>query len=478
MEADIMADLNKIKLPVSIAGSNVFGRYPKIDPQQTYNMFISDGWAVDFAGHKRQVDIEQEGEGRGIFYSPRYNHMLAVITNGVYIIDESIDAAKIAEIDTFAGDVFFAENNANQIAICDKQDIYIFDYTAASPAFQKVIIIDFIPIHIAFQDGYFIAAAADKAEWRLSALNDGFTWGDAAENVGEFQTKADSVVACIPVPGKENQLMVMGSIVTQFWTDRGLALFPYQRNTGFNIDYGCLNAATIASGDNFVIWLGANEKSGPVIMYTSGGTVNQVSTDGINFKLSQLANPENAYGFLFKQDGHLFYQLTFPGDKDNLTLLYDFTTDKFFSLTDEFMNFHIAKRLAYFKNSYYFVSFRDGDIYELNNKFTEYDGEIIPRVRVTDTLRAPDTAPFIGHHLSFPIEQGYADEESRLDFAISKDGGASFGNYVPFPLNTLGTRKNHLDMWDFGYCNELTFQMRVHTHGRIAMTDGIAEIYK
>jgi hypothetical protein len=136
------------------------------------------------------------------------------------------------------------------------------------------------------------------------------------------------------------------------------------------------------------------------------------------------------------------------------------------------------KRLSYFKNSYYFVSFRDGNIYELNSKFTEYNGDIIPRIRVTDTVRAPDTSPFIGHHLSFPMEQGYSDKDSRLDFAISKDGGASFSSYGDADLNALGTRKNHLDMWNFGYCNELTFQLRVHTHGRAAMGDGEVEVYK
>ena len=152
----------------------------------------------------------------------------------------------------------------------------------------------------------------------------------------------------------------MGSTVTEPWQDVGATLFPYQRNSSVNIDYGCLNPATIAFNENFVIWLAANEKSGPFIAYSTGGDINKISTDGIDFKFTQLKNPANSYGFLFRQDGHQIYQITFPDD--NLTYIYDFNTKKFFTLCDENFNAHIAKRIAFLIDKYYFVSFVDGNL--------------------------------------------------------------------------------------------------------------------
>jgi len=296
-----------------------------------------------------------------------------------------------------------AENNAGQVAICDRKNLYIYNTTTG--ILQKVVPpFPFTPIYIEFQDTYFIAVQEGSNKWYLSAPNDGLTWN--AANFGPLQTKPDLVVATKRFPGRGGQLFVMGETVTEPWVDVGYQLFPYQRTSSYNIDYGCLSSATIAAGDTFIVWLGVNEKSGPVIMYSSGGDVEQISNDGINFKLAQLKHPENSYAFLFKQDGHLFYQITFAYEEDNLTLAFDFNTKKFFTLCDKNMNSHIAKRISYFNNNYYFVSFIDGNLYEMNSIYTDYDGEEIPRIRIPATLRTPDGSPFVGNNLSFIMEQG------------------------------------------------------------------------
>jgi hypothetical protein len=37
--------------PLNLVGSSVFGRYPKISIEKTYNMFESQGWMVPYAGY-------------------------------------------------------------------------------------------------------------------------------------------------------------------------------------------------------------------------------------------------------------------------------------------------------------------------------------------------------------------------------------------------------------------------------------------
>jgi hypothetical protein len=93
-----------IDIPVKIVGSTIFGRYPKISVEQTFNMFISDDWLVPYAGYKKIVNIGG-GEGRAVFNSTRYNHLIVIIDNDVYSINEAMFATKIASIDTYNGDV-------------------------------------------------------------------------------------------------------------------------------------------------------------------------------------------------------------------------------------------------------------------------------------------------------------------------------------------------------------------------------------
>jgi hypothetical protein len=271
-------------------------------------------------------------------------------------------------------------------------------------------------------------------------------------------------------------LFLIGKTVTEQWYDLGYQLFPYQRNSFFNIDYGCLSAATVASQEDLVVWLAANEQSGPVIMVSQGGAPMPLSTDGINFKLAQLTTPQDSYGFIFKQDGHTFYQITFP--TDNLTLLYDFNTKRFYHLCDKYMNYHIAKRVCFFNDAYYFVSFNDGKLYEISSNFTTYNGDEIPRIRVTDPFRLPDNSAFITNEFNFIIEQGESQTVQRVDFSISKDGGQSFSNILTKNLNQTALRRNRLRFWNLGRTNDLTMQFRFWSKGRFVCGDGTMSIYQ
>lgn len=531
-------------VPLDIVGSTKFGRYPKISVEETYNMIISDDFLVPFAGHELSTEIINSEAGRGIFTSVRYNHMIAVIGNGVYAIASNNSASLVGSINTFEGTVFIDENNTNEIAICDQQDIWIYSYLTGG--FVKATdgsnpTLGFRPGYISYQNGRFIAAALDTATWRLSSLGEGKTWPNDTFHVGTFQTKPDSVVATQRFPGRGNLLFVMGKTVTELWQDLGLQLFPYQKNSSVNVDYGCLNAATIAFNDNIIVWLAANEKSGPMIAYSMGGDIQKISTDGIDFKFSQLTNPANSFGFLFRQDGHLLYQLTFPDD--DLTYIYDFNTQKFFTLCDAYMSAHIAKRIAFFNDQYYFVSYRDGNIYNISTQFTTYDGVEIPRIRVCRTIRLPDSSRFVANNLTFTIEQGqqqnvYVNENllteagdiittedgepiqtnvnrtiityapllaeddtilltengeellvatsvespypipQAVHLSISRDGGQSFGNILSHQLNPRGQYKNRLIYWQLGAANELTPQFRFWGLSRFVATDGIVSIYQ
>jgi len=419
------------EFPLNIVGSSTFGRYPKISIEKTYNMFMSDSFMVPYAGYQIGVPSEQFNDatqGRAIFTSTKFDALVVVMGSNVYLVNITFSqqqqkvthyqVIRIGSLQTTTGVVYIAENNKPQIGISDGTAFYIYDPTL-SPSFQAIPI-DFVPGYLTFHDTYFIMPAVGTNTWRLSGNNDGTTWPNNQFSVGALQTKPDNVQVVVRFPSKGNMIFVMGSIVTEAWFDTGAQLFPYQRNNQFNIDYGCLQPATVAYMDEFVVWLAQNEKSGPIIVYSDGGMPKKITTDGIDYLFSTLQNPQDSQGFLYRQDGHLFYHINFYSD--NLSLFYDFNTEKFYHASDQNLNYFIASEVAFVNNQYYFVTKNNGNIFAFDTVFTTYQdvdslGNVtnneIPRIRICKNIRTPEQDYSIINDLGFTIESGETNYQQQ-----------------------------------------------------------------
>lgn len=468
-------------IPIDIVGSTKFDRYRKQSVETTYNMLISDDALVPYAGYQKVLEIlPGRVESREIYRSVKYEHLFVVLDEFVYEIDDNFGYTIIGQLETRSGPVFIDENNSNQIAFVDGLYVYIYDYGLHE--FTRVTV-DFEPGYITFQDTYFIAADISSNQWRLSESGNGKSWPslpdvNASQFIGELQTKPDLMVAAIRF---NRQLFIMGTKTVEIWHDVGGTLFPYQRDNTLSIDYGCLSASTIASGFGLLVWLAANEHAGPTIRVSTGGAPEEISNDGINFALDKLTKPEDSTAFLFEEDGHVFYQITFRSD--NQTFVYDFNTKAFFNVTNEHLGAHIAKRMAFFNNHHYFVANEEGALYNFGTEYTSFntslDGTIrkaIPRIRLTKPIRMPDASRFCMTNMNITLEQG--EESTTQYFYISKstDGGATFGNAIQKQLNDIGNRPNRLRQMNLGSANDCVFQFRMESLGRFVVLGATMDI--
>lgn len=441
------------QFPLNIVGSSIFGRYPKISIEKTYNMFMSDGFMVPYAGYNIGITSSQFGnatKGRGIFTSTKFDKLVVVEGNGVYLVDINYSQQKqkvttsqvirIGTLQTQTGVVYIAENNKPQIGISDGTAFYLYDPTL-TPSFQAIPL-DFVPGYLTFHDTYFILVAVGTNTWRLSLQNDGSSFPNDQFSVGALQTKPDNMQAVLRFPSKGNMIFVMGSIVTEAWFDTGAQLFPYQRLNQFNIDYGCLQPATVAYMDEIAVWLAQNEKSGPIILSSDGGMPKKITTDGIDFLFSTLQNPQDSQAFLYRQDGHLIYHINFYSD--NLSLFYDFNTDKFYHACDQNLNYYIASEVAFFNNQYYFITRNNGNLFVFDTEITTYEDvdslgntsiNEIPRIRCCANIRLPDQGYMIINDIGFTIETGetnYQQQSLGEIILITQDGHpiATQGDFI------------------------------------------------
>lgn len=484
-----------LEVPLKIVGGNKYGRYKKISAEQTFNMMISDSALVDYAGYQAVLALTNNpnGQGRGAHSSTIRNYIVVVVDNAVFTVTvvgtnplTAIYAATFRGIlATSEGEVYISENNNNQIALSDGLHIYIFN--TLTLAFT-IAPIDFVPGFLSFQNSRFICASIGEAVWRLSDFSNGLLWPDDSSHVGLLQTKPDTVQAAVPMPGRGNTLFLFGTTVGEQWNDTGAALFPYQRQSSFNLDYGCINPSSIAYQGNYIVWIGISEEAGPVVMYTTGGDIKEISTDGIDYLFSTLQSPEDCSGFLVKVDGHLFYQFTFKSD--NISLILDMNTETFFTVTDENLNYHIARKIVYFDNNYYFVSYNDGNLYAFGTSFTNYnyslpnattpDVKEIPRIRYCPPVRFPTQRPYIAKSISFTIEQGQDNPLNNMcvDLSVSRDGAETFSSQYRQYMNPTGARKSRFIYQRCGQVNDLTVQLQFWGANRFTCFDGILEVYQ
>lgn len=116
------------EMPLKIVGSSIFGRYPKISVEKTYNMFEFDSWLVPYGGFLKKLKIAPLGlEGRGIFYSSILDDMIAVIDDTVYQLNVvytpsqdnpfSFNPVRVGMLETDSWDVYITGNNGGQLVL-------------------------------------------------------------------------------------------------------------------------------------------------------------------------------------------------------------------------------------------------------------------------------------------------------------------------------------------------------------------------
>lgn len=427
---------NSEQVPIQVVGSSTFGRYDKIASGLTYNMFISDGWLVNFPGYKKTIQFLSEGEGRGLFYSTRGNIVIAVANANVFRIESDLSYTAIGALSTSSGEVFIDENLNNQICIVDGSFAYIYNYLHPD---QGVVVQDIQialkPNYVCFHNGFFLFGNAIDYE------TSGAAWyafvPDSATTIKEetqltLSTKPDYAIAVRRLPGQGGNILVFGRTVCEIWTHIG-GLQNYRRNSSINIDYGCMSVSTIASCDQFTVWLAINENNSPIILVYSSEGIRRISTDGIDYLLSHLKFPGQSTALFFTQDGHLFYQLTFYSPADDLTLIYDFNTEKFFNLSDHDGKFHPARDMVYFNNEPYFISIKNACLYKSDTSITVYNENVgsdgatwdknlvypIARTRVCESIRKPDSGRFVINSFVFTMAQG--DDPNFTELSLERE---------------------------------------------------------
>lgn len=168
--------------------------------------------------------------------------------------------------------------------------------------------------YIDYSDTYFIAATPNSGEFYTSYSGEVRFGGDFVAR--KSSTFEDPIKAAVSI----NRLIwLLGEFNSEIWYDSGgttgiTGEFPFEQVSGGtgNVDFGCAATYSVATGQSSVFWLSQSRYGGLQILQGYGYKYDRISNFGLEQELNSYSVVSDAVGFVYQQEGHAFYCLTFP----------------------------------------------------------------------------------------------------------------------------------------------------------------------
>lgn len=226
--------------------------------------------------------------------------VLVAAGDKLYRLSSSGAATELGAIAGGTGPVSIA-SNGSEFFICSDGHGYLYNgstLVAAGPP---------DPGQVVFLDGYFIAFSNGTETFWFSGLYDGSTWDGL--DFGSAESDPDDLVSLV---ADHRELWLFGEKTIEPFVNAGSSDLVFERVQGATIEQGCGAADSTIKLDNSLFWLGADDRGGRVLWRANGYTPVRVSNHAIEYAWAQYPRVDDAVAFGIIEDGHAFYQITFP----------------------------------------------------------------------------------------------------------------------------------------------------------------------
>lgn len=441
----------------------------QLDPAKTINLYSAQipgepaPALVAFPG-THSVITESMGEStRNSFQTGEF--LFVVYGDQLIVYDTDLLTSTAYTINTTAGVANFAATNAKQVILVDGVDGWIFDFNAA-PTFTQITDPVFAsfnnPLDVAYLDGHIFVVFGSGNKWLLSNFEDASTYN--ALHQAEINSAGNERLKGVRV--SSSRVYFFGSTVTELWYPTGQASdFPFAQDSNSTLSFGCVANRTIAEGSvqvkslyrifpevqNCVIWLAASTQGTPKVLMASMGLTNTISDMATEYKIQQLDVISDAVGVLLTINGTTFYILTFP--TGNLSLVYNFDMKEWYELQMIDGSYYFASCHSVFNNKHYLGSLTSPTLSEMNDNFSDNDGNAIHCVRTMGIFNLPSYERLEIPRLELEMRMGTGDKTTTPqtdlkynDFNLkpeiyvshSVDGGYHFSQQRPVSTGAVG----------------------------------------
>lgn len=433
------------------------GRSKPVSAQKIVNLYAQDEPEdakniVSLIGTPGLKDFTTVGDGpiQGII--ERGGNLYVVSKNNAYKVDSLKNVTDLGSLGFVSGQVSMAENGSQVLIVKPDGDGYII---SSSDVLSQITDVDYQTANtVTFLDTYFVLTKKNSNQYFISAQNDGLTY--SATDITSAESDPDNIVAVVAY---NQALWVFGEISTEIHYNSANVDFPFEPIQGAKIERGCAAKLSIATEDNSLYWLGDDR----IVYAARGYTPVRISNYAIENQINDLGVIDDAFAFVYTQEGHQFYVLTFPNEKK--TFVYDITT----KLWHQRESFNKSRwRVNAFANVFGKLlvgDFETNQLSELDLSTYKEGTNTIQRKVVSAPVFAEGNR-FIIDRLRVDLESGVglttgqgSDPEGML--RLSDDGGRTWSYEKWAKIGKIGEHKNRLVWRRLGQSRERVFELTI-----------------
>lgn len=293
---------------------------------------------------------------------------------------------------------------------------------------------------VGYAEGYFVFNQPGTGEFQISGLLDNTI------DPLDFATAEGSPDLLLSLLVNQLEIWLFGTSSTEVFFDSGNADFPFERIQGAFIEQGCAAKFSPAKLGSKVYWLSADDHGQGMAVAATGYQPVRISTHAEEFAWQQYSRIDDAIGYTYQQEGHSFYQLTFP--TGNATWVYDEATQLWHERAwrnpaDASLNRHRSNCMMAFANKIIVGDWENGNLYQYSlDAFTD-NGAALPAIRQAPHFASGDNTWSIFDRFWVDIETGVGlatgqGSDPQVMIEWSDDGGHTFPNYRTVSAGKIG----------------------------------------
>lgn len=399
-------------------------------------------------------------------------HGLLVLGDLMYVVSGtelySIDVNKNQTLlGTIAGNsrVSMAQDGT-QLVIVNGTYGYVYD---ATNGLQQITDAAFYPTsRVVYLQQRFLFQRDGTRQFFSSTVDDATTYNGLYFD--QMLTDPSKIVSILSDHG---EIWLFGTVGTEIWTyNHNESQFSFSRLEGSFVEKGCAAKHSPAKIDNSFYWLGNDL----VIYRADGYKPTRISTHAIENKIKGYSDIANAYAFTWSEQGHYFYEITFPGDA---TWRYDASTGLWHQAMYGNSGTYHATAHCYFNNlnmigdSSGVIHYLDMDLFQ-DNANTIYRTATTPHIhsgRLRATMDRLEIDIVSGEGLT--VGQG---SDPQLMMRYTDDGGRTWSSQRWANMGRIGEYTRRVRYQNLGMFYQRAFEITVSDPIKAVVIDAFAYV--
>lgn len=381
-------------------------------------------------------------------YQASNGNFYVVVANKVYTVSTAYIWTLLGTIGTSSGFVSMIDNSICCVIVDGSSNGYVIDL--ATNTFGSISSTNFFGANrVDYLDTYLIFNRPGTRQFYFTLANATytmFTTGTAFDplDIAAKNGGNDNLVACAVM---HREIWMIGQNTSEVWFDAGATDFAFQAMPGAFVEHGCTAVGSIAKYDLGLYWLGQDKAGNSVVFRGAQYNVTRISTHAIEKDISFYSTTADALGFVYLQEGHVFYVLTFP--TANVTWVFDILESHWHKRawqdSEGNLNRWRSNCFSPFNNKLVVGDYENGNLYSLDLDYYLDNGAPIVRIRSFPHL-TEENDRLVHRNLIAAMEVGdemdtSTGDQPEVSLSWSDNAGRSYGTPV---FQTLGNTGEYL----------------------------------